>query len=98
MPHWIDLYQQYHDKGLEILLISDEPLERLQAFVNGIGLPFPVLSDRKRQVFDDYGVNGIPFTLLVDRQGKIASGLPGYSPSGLTDDFIPVVLKTINEK
>jgi peroxiredoxin len=91
LPHLTDLYQRYHKDGLEVVLISDEPVSLLKEFVSFVKVPFPVLSDRRRAVHDDYGVDGIPFTLLIDRNGKVASALPGYSPTAIEEDFEPAI-------
>jgi peroxiredoxin len=87
----VDLYNKYHSAGLEVCLISDEPVEQLRAFAQGTQIPMSVLSDQKRVVFDDYGVSSIPYTLLIDRRGKVAYVMPGFAPSGFAEEFAPKI-------
>ena len=77
LPTMRATYRKYHDQGFEILGISrDETAEILKEFVAKRDVPWP-------QVFDDgvgdvpnaanYGVKGIPFTLLIGKDGTIAA-------------------------
>ncbi len=92
------LYEKYHNAGLEVLLISEEPADQLREFASFAHIPFPILSDPRREAHDNYGVNGIPFTLLIDRAGKVATGMAGYSPTGFDDDFTPAVQTVLKGK
>ena len=42
-------------------------------------LPYPVLLDAD-PVFRQYGVQGIPATFIIDRQGKVVNRHVGFSP------------------
>jgi thiol-disulfide isomerase/thioredoxin len=83
-PHLVELYQKYNDHGFEIFGVS---LDRnREAWLNGIekdNLSWPQVSDLKywnSSVVKDFGISGIPFTVLVDEQGKIlAKGLRGQA-------------------
>jgi thiol-disulfide isomerase/thioredoxin len=74
------VYDKYHKKGFDILGVS---LDRSQdAWVQAIqadGLPWKHVSDLgfwNNAAAQEYGVSSIPFTVLVDKEGKIiAKGL-----------------------
>jgi thiol-disulfide isomerase/thioredoxin len=82
IPHLIELYKQYKDKGFEIVGVS---LDRTNdAWVKGIkdlNITWPQMSDLKFWQSEGaalYGVNSIPHTVLVDKDGVIiAKGLRG---------------------
>jgi thiol-disulfide isomerase/thioredoxin len=69
------VYEKYNKKGFDILGVS---LDRTQdAWVQAIqadGLPWKHVSDLgfwNNAAAQEYGVSSIPFTVLVDREGKI---------------------------
>jgi peroxiredoxin/outer membrane lipoprotein-sorting protein len=77
VPHVRAVYEKYRSQGFEVVGISlDEKRDALTTFTRKHRMPW-------RQVFDGrmfdseigrlYGVNGIPFTLLIGRDGKIAA-------------------------
>ncbi len=74
-PNVVRVYNEYKDKGFEILGVS---LDRnKQAWVQAIqkdGLTWPHISDLgfwKSEAAQTYGVSSIPYTVLVDKEGKI---------------------------
>ena len=81
-PNMVKLYQKYHEKGLEILGVSlDGDRESWMKAIHQDGLYWTQVSDLKRwncAAARQYNVTGIPFTLLLDKEGKIvAKGLRG---------------------
>jgi peroxiredoxin len=95
LPHVIDLYQKHKDAGLEVLMISPEPSAQLKQYADLMKIPFPVLSDPRGEAHSSYGVTSIPFTLLIDRQGKVATALVGYSHSKFQNEFAPAVEEVV---
>jgi len=82
MPNVVKIYSEYHNKGLGIIGISlDEDREAWADAVEQMNMTWTQLSDL--QGWDNaaaqmYGVQSIPFTLLVDRDGNLLqSGLRG---------------------
>jgi thiol-disulfide isomerase/thioredoxin len=75
LPNVLNVYQKYHDQGLEIIGISlDQDQERLVNFTKKKNMPWPQFFDGK--VWDNklvvkYGVEQIPTLYLLDREGKI---------------------------
>jgi thiol-disulfide isomerase/thioredoxin len=74
-PNVLRMYKKYHDKGFEILGVSlDEEKEKWVAAIKKDGLPWQQVSDLKgwsSQACALYGIDAIPFTVLLDKEGKI---------------------------
>jgi peroxiredoxin len=64
------IYRDLKHRGFMVLAITDEDPSVVQPFVDKSKLGIPVLIDRERGVFDHYGIEGIPRTVILDRQGR----------------------------
>jgi peroxiredoxin len=66
------LYNRYKDKGFEILAVNAMESEKeVIAFMNENGLSFPAALDEDGKVGSAYGIQAIPTTFILDRDGKI---------------------------
>lgn len=77
------VYDKYHRKGFEILGVSlDQSREAWVGAIQADGLPWKHVSDLgywNNAAAQEYGVSSIPFTVLLDREGKvIAKGLRAH--------------------
>ncbi len=84
-PHVVKLYNKYKDKGFEIVGISldRDKGEWVQA-IEADGLTWPQMSDLKfwqSAAAKLYSVNSIPYTVLLDKEGKILA--KGLQPNDL---------------
>ncbi|TNE55068.1 MAG: TlpA family protein disulfide reductase [Bacteroidetes bacterium] len=75
-PNVVRLYQRYKDDGFTVMSVSlDRDKERWEAAIAKDGLLWPNhVSDLKQwsnEVARLYQVTGIPFTVLIDQEGKI---------------------------
>jgi thiol-disulfide isomerase/thioredoxin len=83
MPHVIAAYTKYHDRGFEILGVTlDRPggTEMLKEFVVARKMPWRQVyyPEGENEVATAYGVDSIPHTVLVGRDGKVVRiGLRG---------------------
>ncbi|MBI3995974.1 MAG: TlpA family protein disulfide reductase [Nitrospirae bacterium] len=79
MPSMETLYQDYKDKGLEMLAVSSDMEGALvvQPFVEKLGLSYPILLDTDFRVDDKYMIQSLPTTILVDRNGVITHRIMG---------------------
>ena len=77
MPHLVALYKKYSDKGFEIVGVSlDSKQDAWEKGVKDLSISWPQLSDLKGWENVGaalYGVNSIPHTVLVTRDGTIAA-------------------------
>jgi len=78
MPSMEVLYKRFKDEGLEILAVNcQENQEDVLAFMSNYGLTFPALLDEDGRVNGAYGIQAIPTTFLIDREGRIILRLVG---------------------
>lgn len=82
MPYIKAMYGKYKDRGLDVVGISlDNKEEAWVKAVHDLDLPWHHLSDLKgngSDVLAQYGINGIPHLMLLDKDGTIlARGLRG---------------------
>jgi len=78
IPHWKEVYQKYHDKGFEILSVSDD--NRWKDWTKAMDeekMPWAQVDDRfsRKNMPADVGslymTTFIPFYVLLDKEGKI---------------------------
>jgi cytochrome c biogenesis protein CcmG, thiol:disulfide interchange protein DsbE len=80
IPALVELQTQYPD--LVILGVSvDDPVEKLKPYAEKMKMNYPVLVGDQREDFQDaYGpLWGIPVTVFIDRDGKIAKKHSGIA-------------------
>jgi len=73
MPDLESLYQQYEQKGLIVLAISDEENAKVKSFIEDKKITYPILLDPKRKVNDLFQVEGIPKSFVYNREGKLVA-------------------------
>ena len=71
------MYEQFRETGTEIIVILGENLEKSRAYTEGIDLPFPILSDPDRAIYDLYELEKYfllfqrTASLVVDKEGVV---------------------------
>jgi peroxiredoxin len=71
------LYKDFLNENCEVLLILGAPIERAKQYANALHLPFPVLADPERSVYQRYGLGKALLVIqrtasvVVDRSGTI---------------------------
>ncbi|MGO8838165.1 MAG: TlpA family protein disulfide reductase [Limisphaerales bacterium] len=75
LPYVMSAYNKYHDQGFEIIGISlDQDPAKFTEFTRAMGLTWPQYFDGQgwqNKLAVKYGVERIPATYLLDREGKI---------------------------
>lgn len=79
IPHLIELYEKYKDRGFIVLGISLEDREKLEKFVAEYNITYPILLGT-RDIAQTYGVQAIPKSIFIDRKGTIRKVQTGFSP------------------
>ncbi|MCR4765219.1 MAG: redoxin domain-containing protein [Bacteroidaceae bacterium] len=75
MPNVVKVYNQYKNKGFEIVGVSlDQTAEAWKKGITDLNITWPQMSDLKYwqcEAATLYGVNAIPHTVLIDKDGTI---------------------------
>jgi peroxiredoxin len=83
LPHLEKFHNTYKDQGLQVLTITvdgPETVARVKPFMERYKYTFPVLLDMESRVIALYNPRVIlPYTVLIDRQGRIRHAHQGYS-------------------
>lgn len=83
LPHFQKFYDKYKEKGLIVFAITvdgPETVAMVMPFVKSYKYNFPVLLDTESKVIALYNPRVIlPYTILIDREGKIKHVHQGYS-------------------
>ncbi|WP_053363994.1 thiol-disulfide oxidoreductase ResA [Bacillus sp. FJAT-27251] len=77
MPYIDNQYQHFKDKGVKVLTIDVGESELVvNNFIERHNLSFPVMID-KGEVQTAYGINPLPITFLIDKDGKVVRSHTG---------------------
>lgn len=85
LPELEKLYNELGGKGLMVLAVSvDEYRQLVPAFIERMRLTLPVyfVDPATERAL---GIGTIPFTLVLDKEGKAVRAYPGYSQEGMRD-------------
>lgn len=95
IPGFINLYNKYKDKGVEIIGIAfDENGEKaLPPFIKKMSINYPVYLEGK-DVAKSYDLSAFPTTVIYDKNGKVAKKRVGYTSE---DDFDKEISALLNK-
>ncbi|MGH7724941.1 MAG: redoxin domain-containing protein [Candidatus Eiseniibacteriota bacterium] len=84
MPEIQKLYDEFKGKGLSVYGVNcSESTAKAKNYVTNNKYTFPILLDTSGAVQEQYGVEGIPTVLIVDRAGTVSAHYVG-AQSGAT--------------
>ena len=97
MPSFEKLYRRYRSEGVTVLAVALDKNAgpKIKSFVDEYGLSFPVLLDEKGEVERLYPSMTIPFTYVIDREGRVVARVDGAKnwESNKTFEAIEYLLK-----
>jgi len=96
IPEFNELYNSYHEKGLEILGVSvSDNKKQLKNFAKSFAVDYPLLYGSARnmnKIMKDYGgVYAVPSTFLIGKKGSIIWKYPG----AILKDYDPQTFATL---
>lgn len=72
MPYMDSQYQKNKNDGIQVLAVNiGESDVVVNEFIKRHDITFPVLNDKNQEVLTAYGVDPLPITFLIDKEGKI---------------------------
>ncbi|MEO2177768.1 MAG: TlpA disulfide reductase family protein [bacterium] len=81
MPILDRIHQRYEPTGFSVLGVNVESdPTKARKIADRTRVKFPLVLDQKQQVSEAYNVEAMPYTVLVDRDGKVRYIHAGYKP------------------
>ena len=79
MPSFENLYRRYRSEGMTVLAVTIDKKAKpqIKSFVDEYGLSFPVLLDSKGEAERLYPSMTVPFTYVIDRNGRVVARVDG---------------------
>ncbi len=94
IPWFLELQKEYASQGLVIVGVSmdDDPKKEVPPFAKEMKIDYPVLAGTEA-VADLYGgVEGLPITFYIDRNGKIVKKIMGLASHSDIEEGIKMAL------
>jgi thiol-disulfide isomerase/thioredoxin len=81
LPILAEVAEAYRGKGVMFYAVNQQEFpDQVKSFLDGKKLTFAVPMDRSAGVAAKYGVDGIPQTVVIDKQGVVRAVHVGFSP------------------
>lgn len=96
MPWFVDLQNKYGGEGLQIIGVAmdEASKEDIAKFAKDMGINYPILIG-KESVGEQYGgVNNLPQSFFIGRDGKVVDKIFGLRGKGEIEDAIKKALNT----
>ena len=87
------IHQAYKDRGVQVftVCINAEDPKVVHDFVVQLGIPYPVLLDKDLAAAQAYGLQTIPFTVIVQKGGSVH-----WVHTGHPDDYAQLVRQQLD--
>ncbi len=94
IPHFVELYNEYNDDGLEILGVAfgREGRQAVEKFVKDYNVNYTNAFATKEIVEGFGGIRAIPTTFIIDKNGNIHQKLVGYNDKETFEKIIQKLL------
>jgi thiol-disulfide isomerase/thioredoxin len=99
IPHFVEIYKEYHPKGLEIVGINcnekgsfGEIKSKIKEFTKSNNVPYKCLLNDDMTEAKIPGFQGYPTTLFLDRDGRVRLTLVGYTPRARLEAIVGTLL------
>ncbi len=95
-----DVYNKYKDSGfVYVAMNQDTPKSstKVKSYIESKGYDFIVLLDTDAHVFENYGGQNLPFSVLVNKKGEIVKTYTGYvsgDESKIEKDIVDLLNET----
>ncbi len=90
IPHLNELAEKFKSQPVQFVAVTSEDEATVTPFLAKKPIDAWVALDTKKAMFNAYGVGGIPYTVVLAKDGTIAK--VGF-PESLTEDFLNNLLK-----
>lgn len=89
MPELLAYYQAHADEGFVLIAINaGEPASVVQAFVNRLGLTFPVWLDPEMAALTAFQNPSLPSSYVIDREGVVRLAWTGPIDRATLEEYV----------
>ncbi len=81
MPELNQIKAEFKDKAVTFIGLTFDKETETKAFLQNTKFDFHVIANAKN-IFDQYGIQPCPTTLVIDKTGKVIAYQIGYEPAG----------------
>ena len=96
IPGFLDLYHTYHNQGLMVVGVALDQADAVRSFVDSLQIDYPNLlgasSGAELAMRYGDGSGGLPYTVIIDRAGKIVYSRLGGLPAADAESLIRPLL------
>jgi cytochrome c biogenesis protein CcmG/thiol:disulfide interchange protein DsbE len=98
IPHLIQLYKNYKKNGFEVIGMNMDRgnIETVRHFAESMGILYPIVIT-PNNVERNYGVNSLPTTILIDKEGRIREKILGFTTE-IAKQMTAKVVDLLSEK
>ena len=102
MPYIQKVYEHYGSNRGDVIILgvanpkteahpnnSDGTQEEIESFLTENGYTYPVAMDLEGSVFAAYGIQALPTTFMIDKNGNVY----GYAPGSLSEDMVRSIIQ-----
>jgi thioredoxin 1 len=99
IPYLQKLYDKYKDKGLTVIGVTSESLQKLIDFQKemqnkGTAMDYILLRDEKREMGKKLGISSIPTTYFIAPDGRLIKKETGFAPS-FAEEFEKIIKENL---
>jgi len=97
-PWMNEMQNKYGDDGLVIVAVNlDSEVSDAEAFLERYPADFSIYYDHERQLARQYGVEAMPSSFLIDREGTVVARHLGFK-SADTDEYEAEIVALLGSK
>jgi thiol-disulfide isomerase/thioredoxin len=98
IPHLVHLHKTYQGQGFAVVGLSMDKGDpkAVDDFVKSLDIPYPI-AIAPEEIARAYGINGLPTTVLIDKEGKIREKILGFN-TAIAKKIESRVAELISEK
>jgi thiol-disulfide isomerase/thioredoxin len=85
MPSMAELYREFGKQGLEMVAVSSEDFQTVRDYAGSGRYPFKILVDSEDVLSQRFGIDAIPTTFIVDKQGHLVYHHVGFNDWSASD-------------
>ncbi len=96
MPEFVKAYAEYRDRGVEFVGAANEPRSakaKVREFMQGMQIQFSVWLEASQDQMKALGLgDGLPGTVILDRQGRVAARITGVTDGAQLRELLDRIL------